>query len=276
MADLFLSQIRIYPIKGCNGTDVQEAQMDARGLRYDRRWLLINELGLGLQQFDNPRLSQIVVSLEDDALLLQAPGMPFLSIPLQLPRIRSFVTVRWYQGKCQALPVSEEADVWFQQFLHIPCQLVFMPESTPRFVAPEYTINHDLAAFTSFPYHLLNAGSLEDLNQRLDTPVSVERFRPNLVVSGAPAFAEDSWHTFQINAQLFHVVQPCNRCAIVTVDAGTGTRTNTEPLTTLAHYRTFNRKVLFGQYLISEDIAGTLCVGDPLHVLTYQRPRTTV
>ncbi len=270
MSDLFLSRIRLYPIKGCAGTDVQEAHMDERGLRYDRRWLLVNELGLGLQQFDFPRLACITVSLDDDGLCIQAPGMSVLRIPVSPQHAQSCV-VRWYQGNCEALPASDEADAWFQDFLHVWCRLVFMPESTPRFVEAQYARNHDLAAFTSFPYHLLGAGSLEDLNQRLATPVPLERFRPNLVIAGAPAFAEDSWRTFQINQQTFHVVKPCKRCAITTVDASRGVRTNKEPMATLARYRTFQREVLFGQYLLAEG-AGMLRVGDGVQISAYQAP----
>jgi uncharacterized protein YcbX len=273
MSDLFLSRIRIYPIKGCAGTDVQEAHMDERGLRYDRRWMLVNEQGTDLHQFDHPRLSSVVVALEDDCLMIQAPGMPSLSIPLQPQHTRPLV-VQWFQGSCEALPASDEADVWFQEFLHVPCQLVFMPASTQRFVEPKYAVKHDLAAFTSFQYHLLGEGSLEDLNQRMDTPVPLERFRPNLVTAGAPAFAEDRWCTLQINRHTFQAVKPCDRCAITTVDPVRGVMTGKEPLTTLARYRTFNKKVLFGQYLLSED-TGVLCVGDMLQILEYQAPLRT-
>jgi uncharacterized protein YcbX len=267
MSDIFLSRIRMYPIKGCSGSDVQEAHMDARGFRYDRRWMLVNELGLGLQQFDNPQLARVVAGLDDDGLVVNAPGMTPLHVPIQ-PQLARPQVVRWYQGRCEAVSVSEQADAWFQRFLHVWCRLVFMPESTPRFVAPEYAINHDLAAFTSFQHHLLGEGSLEDLNQRLDTPVPIERFRPNLIVGGAPAFAEDGWRTVQIGRQTFHVVGPCNRCAITTVDAETGVKTGKEPLATLARYRTVEQKVLFGQYLLSSDI-GVLRVGDAVQVLEY-------
>ncbi|GCF11193.1 MOSC domain-containing protein [Dictyobacter arantiisoli] len=274
MSDLFLSHIRLYPIKGCSGTDVQMAAMDARGFRYDRRWMLINEYGLGLQQLDFPILARIVASLDDDCLCVQAPGMSPLRVPLQSPLLKPGI-VRWYHGRCEAFSISEQADAWFQQFLHVWCRLVFMPENTPRFVAPEYALDHELAAFTSFQYHLLGEGSLEDLNQRLDTPVPLDRFRPNLVVSGAPPFAEDSWHTVRINHLTFHVVRPCDRCAITTVDAATGTKTDKEPLATLAKYRTFQQKVLFGQYLLSSE-SGMLHVGDTIEVLEYQNPTRSI
>jgi uncharacterized protein YcbX len=268
--DFFLSRIRIYPIKACAGTDVQQAYMDARGLRYDRRWMLVNEDGSDLHQFDYPRLASIVVAIDDNGLLVQAPGMSPLHVPLQ-PHATSPLSVQWFQGRCEALPVSEQADAWFQEFLHIPCRLVFMPDAAQHPVEPGSEVNHELAAFTSFHYHLLGEGSFRDLNQRLAAPVPLERFRPNLMVAGTPAFAEDRWRVIRINQQIFHVVKPCDRCAIITVDPVQGVMTGKEPLTTLARYRTFEKKVLFGQYLLSGE-TGMLKVGNPVEVVEEQIP----
>lgn len=268
MSTLYLSRLRIYPIKACAGMDVQEARIDKRGLQYDRRWMLVNEQGKDLHQFDYPRLASIVVSLQDGCLLVEAPSMPPLHIPLE-PQHTTPLVAQWFEGICETVPANDEADAWFQKFLNVYCKLVFMPESTQRFVAPEFAIDHDLAAFTSFQYHLLGEGSLNDLNQRLETPVPLERFRPNLVVAGTPAFAEDSWLTLQINQHTFHVVRACDRCAIITVDPDKGIMTGKEPLTTLARYRTFKQKVLFGQYLLSGD-TGVLRIGDEVNILSYQ------
>jgi uncharacterized protein YcbX len=194
--------------------------------------------------------------------------MPPLHIPLQ-PQHSTPLVVQWFEGSSEALPANTQADEWFRTFLSVPCRLVFLPESAQHHVAPQYAPNHDLAAFTSFPYHLLSEGSLKDLNERLATPVPVDRFRPNLVIGGTPAFTEDTWRTIQINQHTFHVVRACDRCAITTVDAARGVMTGKEPLTTLARYRTFEQKVLFGQYLISGE-KGTLRVGDAVQVLQYK------
>lgn len=268
MSEMYLSRLRIYPIKECAGADVQETHMDQRGLRYDRRWMLVNEYGNNVHQLRYPRLAMITVSLSENGLVVRAPEMSPLRIPLR-PQTAAPLVVRWYEGECEALPASDEADTWFSAFLQDPCRLVFMPEHTPRYVAPEFAVNNDLAAFTSFQYHLLGEASLADLNQRLQTPVPLERFRPNLVVAGATAFAEDTWKTLQIGDHTFHVVRACDRCAITTVDTTTGVLTGKEPLTTLASYRTFDKKVLFGQYLLTAN-TGIIRVGDVVQILAYR------
>jgi uncharacterized protein YcbX len=265
VSNLSLNRIRIYPIKACAGTDVQEAYLEKRGLRYDRRWMLVNEQGSDLHQFDYPRLASIVVSFTTESLVVQAPDMPPLSIPFQAQHTRP-VLVQWFQGIGRALPVSDGADAWFQEFLGVPCHLVYMPDDVNHPVEPGYEIDHDIAGFTSFQYHLLGEGSLADLNRRLAEPVPLERFRPNLVIAGTQAFEEDSWKTISIHEHIFHVVKPCDRCAIITVDPVRGVMTGKEPLTTLARYRTVNKKVLFGQYLLSGD-TGVIRVGDSLQVL---------
>jgi uncharacterized protein YcbX len=270
MSDFVLSRIRIYPIKACDGADVQEARMDERGLQYDRRWMLINEQGKDLHQFDYPQLASVVVSLVGDGLRIQAPGMSELHIPRQ-PQSSTSVAVQWHMGHCEALLANKQADEWFQDFLHVPCRLVFMPKDAQHPVEPGYEVDHERAAFTSFHYHLLGEGSFNDLNQRLATPVSLERFRPNLFITGTPPYIEDSWRTIQINQHTFHTVKPCDRCAIITVDPVRGIMTGKEPLTTLARYRTLDRKVLFGQYLLSGE-QGILHVGDTIQVLETQQP----
>lgn len=266
MSEIVLKSIRIYPIKACGGIEVEEAQMEKRGLQYDRRWMLVNDAGTYYDQSDHPRLASIVPQIHEDGLLLQAPGMSPLHVPFHLEQTAS-VSVRISRSICEVLPVGKEVDEWFQDFLHTSCRLVFMPETTQRAVNPDYAINHDIVSFASgYPYHLIGEASVAHVNQLLDTPVPLDRFRPNLVITGAPAFAEDSWQTIRINQQVFHLVKPCDRCAITTVDQHTGEVTGKEPLRTLARFRTVKQKVLFGQYLLAEE-RGLLRVGDPIQVV---------
>ncbi|GHO45357.1 MOSC domain-containing protein [Ktedonospora formicarum] len=271
MVDIVLSRICVYPIKGCGGTEVREAQMYERGLWYDRRWMLAYEEGPNLHQLAFPQLATIRAFVTDDCLQVRAPGMPLLSVPLEPQWNARPLAVQWFEGRCKALPVSDKVDEWFRDFLHVRCRLVFLTEDTRRSVMPEYTIKQEQLSFTSYQYHLLSEESLGDLNRRLAMPVPMDRFRPNLVVAGAEAFAEDGWKTIKIGNHTFQTVRACDRCAITTVDQARGIMTGKEPLATLARYRTFGKKVLFGQYLFGEG-SGTIRVGDTVQVLEYQEP----
>ncbi len=220
MSDMFLSHIRIYPIKACAGTDVQEASMDERGLQYDRRWMLVNEQGKDLHQFDYPRLASVVVALEKMAcrfrllvchrsIFLCNLSMSYSSRCTMVPGHMRGISCK-YRGRCMVsrFPAcAVPAGLYARARHNIPLSLDMRSTMTSQ---------HSQASTIICLAKVL----FDDLNQRLATPVSLERFRPNLVIAGAPAFAEDSWRTLEINQHTFHVVKPCDRCAITTVDAG--------------------------------------------------------
>ncbi|HEX4204752.1 MAG TPA: MOSC N-terminal beta barrel domain-containing protein [Ktedonobacteraceae bacterium] len=274
MSEIVLKSIRIYPIKACGGIEVAEAQMEERGFQYDRRWMLMNDAGTSVDQLDHPRLASVVPQIREDGLLLQAPRMSPLRVPFHLEQTAS-VGVRISRSICEVIPVGKEADEWFQDFLHASCRLVFMPETTRRAVNPDYAINQDIVSFASgYPFHLIGEASVAHVSQLLDAPMPLDRFRPNLVITGAPAFAEDTWQTIRINQQVFHLVKPCDRCAITAIDQLTGEVTGKEPLRTLASFRTVKQKVLFGQYLLAEE-RGLLRVGGPIQVVRPQVPAAT-
>jgi MOSC domain-containing protein len=274
VSEIVLKSIRIYPIKACGGVEVTQAQMEERGLQYDRRWMVMGDAETHFDQLHHPRLASVVPQIHEDGLLLHAPGMSPLRVAFHLAQTAP-VSVRISRSVCQVIPVSREADEWFQDFLHTRCRLVFMPETERRAVNPEYALNDDIVSFASgYPFHVISEASVAHLNQLLDTPVPWDRFRPNLVATGAPAFAEDAWQTIRINQQVFQVVKPCDRCAITTVDQATGEVAGKEPLRTLARFRTVRQKVLFGQYLLAET-RGILRVGDHIQVVRTQAPAAT-
>jgi uncharacterized protein YcbX len=119
----------------------------------------------------------------------------------------------------------------------------------------------------AFPYLLGNEASLADLNARLPAPVPMNRFRPNLVISGAPAYAEDGWTTIRIGEAVFELRKPSTRCVTITTDQVTGERTGKEPLATLAGYHTWQQKTVFFQNVICRS-GGRVQVGDSVVVLT--------
>jgi len=264
MTSIQLSGLYIYPIKSAGGIALSTVQVSDRGLQYDRRWMLVDEKGKFLTQRQFPRMALIQVRLGENELVVEAPHQPSLSIPLDYESDHRLPVQIW-NDICQAMPLEQEFSQWFSKFLHISCQLVYMPEDSIRPINPNYADPSKPVSFADgFPFLLISQASLQDLNQRLEQPVPMNRFRPNLVVSGCEAYAEDSWRQIRIGSIPFRVVKPCSRCTITTVDQSQGIR-GKEPLATLAHYRLRNGQIFFGQNVIQEQL-GTLRVGDEVEI----------
>jgi uncharacterized protein YcbX len=258
-----LSDLRLYPIKSCGGIAVDEGEVDERGLRHDRRWMLVDETGSFMSQRKLPRMALIKVRLESDGLVVDAPGMSSLQMPFRPPDGKPTLARVW-NDLVEAQTVDD--DSWFSEFLEVSCKLVYLPDESVRPVDPAYAEPGDRVSLADgFPFLLISEASLADLNARLEQPLPMDRFRPNLVVGGCEPFAEDGWRGVRIGRLTFRVVKPCARCTITTVDQESATK-GKEPLRTLARFRRAGNKVLFGQNLIHDE-TGTLRIGDPVQIL---------
>jgi uncharacterized protein YcbX len=262
---MLLSQLYAYPIKSCAGIPVEASEVDGRGLCHDRRWMLVDESGCFISQRRFPRMALVGVRIEADHLVVDAPGMPSLEVPFRPPDGELRLAQIW-DDLVEVLAIGEKADRWFGEFLGARCTLVHLPDESVRPVDPAYGKHGDEVGLAdAFPFLLISEASLAELNSRLEQPVPMDRFRPNLVVRGCEPFAEDEWKLVRIGPMSFRVVKPCSRCTITTVDQRTAAR-GKEPLRTLARFRRRGTKVLFGQNLI-HDGTGTLRVGDPVEIL---------
>lgn len=259
-----LSGIHVYPIKSCGGISLESADLVATGLRHDRRWMLVDEAGGFVSQRAVPRMALISVSMGDENLTIHAPGMPDLEVPFEGEGGRIGVEV-WGDAQ-RGVPAGKEYDRWFEEFLNGDYRLVRQPDDDVRPVDSVYAADGDRASFADrFPFLLISEASLEDLNGRLESPLPMNRFRPNLVVRGCGPYAEDGWGEIRVGATLFRVAEPCRRCAITMTDQQTADR-GKEPLRTLATYRRWDGGgVIFGRNLIHSG-PGTLRVGDPVEV----------
>jgi uncharacterized protein len=257
-----LSGLYVYPIKSCAGISLQSADLSATGLRHDRSWMLVDETGEFMSQRAHPRMALISIRFSAEHLIVSAPDMPDLEIPLY-PHAGDSIEVRVWGDASRGALVGEEADRWFGEFLRFPCRLVHKPDDDVRLVDSLYAENGDQVGFADgFAFLLISEASLEDLNTRLEDPLPMNRFRPNFVVRGCGPYAEDGWGRLRIGSVPFRVAEPCPRCAITTVDQETGARGN-EPLRTLANYRKFDGEVFFGRNLI-QDALGSVHLGDPV------------
>ena len=267
MAKIYVSALYCYPIKSCKGYALHEAITDARGIAGDRGMMIVDACGEFVSQRKAPRLALVAPQPHaDGAVTLSAPGMPSLSFhPGDAGRR---VKVRVWGDVCEAVDQGDAVAEWLQAFLAAPVRLVCMAEGFERRVDWRYARREsDQTGFSDgYPFLLISQASLDALNARLAAPVPMNRFRPSIVVSGCLPFAEDDWGDFRINGILFSAVKPCARCVVPTIDQDTG-EAGPEPLRTLATFRTFGQKVLFGQNLVAAG-TGILRVGDEVEIVT--------
>lgn len=264
---LTVSGINIFPIKSLGGIQTQSACLTDRGLKHDRRWMLVDREGKFLTQRTVPIMSQLMVSIEGDHLRVQnrRENGDDLLIPTQSdewsPRV---VTV--FADTCNALVYPQAINDWFSERIGVACELVFMPDDADRPVDPDYSITGEQVSFADgYPALIIGESSLTDLNSRLDEPVTMKRFRPNLVFSGGEPFCEDHWKQIQIGSVEFAAVKLCARCVLTTVDPLTSEK-GREPLKTLATYRKQEKGVMFGQNLL-HPAEGKINVGDAIKVI---------
>lgn len=266
-AQLTLGAINVYPVKSAGGVPQRAWDIDGFGLRYDRRWMVVNADGDFLSQRIRPKLSLVRPELRDRTLVLRAPALPELAIPTT-PDGGESIRVTVWGGETLGTLVSPAADEWFGSLLGHGCRLVFMRDETVRPVRADYAFDGERTSFTDgFPFLLITEGSLADLNRRLASPLPMNRFRPNLVVAGAEPFAEDGWRRIRIGPVTFRVAKPCPRCVMTTVDQTLGIPTSIEPLRTLATFRrNAEGQVEFGQNLLHAG-TGRIEVGMPVELL---------
>jgi uncharacterized protein YcbX len=262
---MHISGLYHYPIKSCQGIALERAEVDARGIVDDRRLMLVDPAGRFLTQREHPRMALIAARVDGPLLSVSAPGMDSLALDRTADGPRREVSI--WRDRCQAVDLGAEAAGWLSEFLATPCQLVRIAEDELRVVDQAYAPRPaDQVGFADgFPFLVIAQASLDDLNARLETPLPMDRFRPNIVVAGCAPYAEDGWEQIRIGEITLALVKPCARCAITTTDQRTAER-GKEPLRTLATYRAVGGKVMFGQNAI-HDRAGAIRIGAEVELI---------
>jgi len=260
-----LSEIYVYPVKSLAGFSVQQWPVAKTGLRYDRQWMLVDQQGLFLSQRRLPKMALIKTRIADNQLWLSAADKTQIGIALE-PVGGEDISVSIWDDQCIAKTVSDSVDAWLSDFLQHPCRLVYHPQDRIRTVDPDYATEQDQTAFSDgFPFLIVSDASLQAFNQAANLDLSMQRFRPNLVVSACQAYAEDYWRNISINQINFRLPKPCSRCSVPTIDPETGD-VGKEPLTTLNRLRKKDNKVYFGQNAL-HDGTGLLNVGARVEIL---------
>ncbi|MEM9303823.1 MAG: MOSC N-terminal beta barrel domain-containing protein [Pseudomonadota bacterium] len=260
-----LSEISIYPVKSCGAIALDTAAVEARGLAGDRRWMIVREDGRFVTAREAPSLVTVAVTLTRGGLEFRAPGMPSLAVAAPLADLgRTAVTV--WKDETTAGDAGDEAAAWCSEFLDRPCRLVHQREEDVRSIAqrPGGRPGDAVSFADGYPLLVIGSASLAALNERLATPVSMARFRPNVVVTTTEPFVEDTWTRVRIGDLEFDCARRCTRCVLTTVDPASGEKhADGEPLKTLRSFR-FDREergILFGVNLIPRG-TGRVAVGD--------------
>lgn len=269
-SSVVLAQLYTYPVKSCGALSHIRIALDIRGPVWDRRWMVVDTAGVFITQREFPRLALIQPQFVDGYLSLSAPGMDAIRLPLQRNAAPCRM-VRVWKDTCEALDEGDDLAGWLSDYLHCGARLVRMADEYVRPVDPRYARYPAQTGFAdAFPLLIVSEASLAELNRHLvargNAPIPMSRFRPNLVVSGCAAYAEDTWRTVRIGSVTLDIVKPCPRCVTTTVDQATGTIPDpAEPLAALNTFRKQDGKVMFAQNAIHRSV-GVLAVGDLLVV----------
>ncbi|HEY6824512.1 MAG TPA: MOSC N-terminal beta barrel domain-containing protein [Steroidobacteraceae bacterium] len=266
VASATISGLFVYPLKSGRAVSCARVRMSATGFEWDRQWMLINANGVFLSQRTHPQLACIVPQLDAGELLLEAPGVPRLRLPRVATGERR--SVRVHRDMCVGLDEGEAAAQWASHIAGEAARLVRVPARVERFANPAFagTAPAPVGFADGFPVLVCNQASLEDLNTRLPQRIPMERFRPNVVLEGLPAWAEDRIDALTVDGVTLRLVKPCSRCTIPSIDQQTG-EPSTDPAPVLRQFR-FDKKlhgVTFGENAVlvsaerGEIVRGAVC-----------------
>ncbi|WP_020578372.1 MOSC domain-containing protein [Actinopolymorpha alba] len=260
-----VSSLHVYPIKGCRGTDVTQLRAELWGPADDRRWMVVDGTGRFLSQREHPALARVTPRLITGGVEVSADGFGSLAVREPRPTPATLVPVRVWKASFAAVEAGREAHEWFSAYLGAAVRLVWLDDPARRPLNATYGTQ---AAFADgYPLLVTTDGSLAALNDWLveagEEPVPMARFRPNLVVSGAPAWDEDRWAGLRLPGLSLRTTKPCGRCVVTTTDQVTGERQGQQPLAMLARRRRFGKDAVFGMNL-APVAPGIVRVGDPV------------
>ena len=266
---LTVSQLFIYPVKSLGGILVSSAQLTDRGFQYDRRWMLVDEQNRFLTQRQYPQMALLQTGITDKGIAVwhKHNSIDQIVIPFLAPAGEREIVAIW-NDQCEAVFISQQLDAWFSSRLGIACRLVFMPDDSLRKVDTRYAVHKtDITTFSDdYPLLLIGQASLDDLNSRLENPLPMDRFRPNIVFTGGEPYEEDEMEHFTIADIRFYGVKLCSRCVVTTINQES-IQKGKEPLKTLATYRTANNKIYFGQNVVYAG-TGSVQIGDSVNIIS--------
>lgn len=272
-----LSSIHRFPVKSCRGESVDAAVVEPWGLAGDRRWMVVDEDGEVITAREVNSLVLVDPEPTDDGLALTAPGLPPITVRTPEPAVQVLVSL--WRSRITAAPAGPEADAWFTAAIGRPARLVHLDDPTRRPTSPDFGEPGDRVSFADgYPLLVATEASLAALNdvvversQGVHPPLPMTRFRPNIVIAGTEAWAEDDWRRIRVGDAVFRAVKGCARCVITTIDPDTAQREK-EPVASLARIRRWDGATWFGVNLVPDTPGVEIRVGDEVEVLEAVPP----
>lgn len=267
-----IKSLHIYPVKSTRGIDIRFAEVRARGLRGDRRWMIVDEHGNFITQREKAKLAQVKVKLAGNGLKLTIPNQA--PVLFEEPPTENRMKVKIWRSSLEAAKAEGDVNAALSEFLGKAVCLVFMDDKAERFSSEAYAGASAPVSFADgYPILVANTASLRALNKHIvaagGDEVPMNRFRPNIVVEGDEAWAEDTWKQIKIGDVVLDLVKPCTRCVMTTHDQITGVKQGREPLKTLRARRLSTDPeidgVLFGWNAVPRTL-GRIGVGDNVQV----------
>ena len=257
-----IASLWIHPIKSCAAVSVAVAEADSRGLVGDRRWMWVDEDGQFLSQRTHPELARIRAEVRGESLRLAADGAPDLWVHPPGPEVPLRTLAIWGHD-CQGADAGDQPAAWLYRVLGVRARL--MAHRGRRAVDLRYAADHEVGFADGFPLLVVSESAVVRIAERSGRSPDARRFRPNLVVGGVPAFAEDAWRGIRIGAVEIALVKPCGRCGVLDVAPDTGLR-DSGLLASLRPDRHREGELLFGVNAVVVK-PGILRVGDRVEVL---------
>lgn len=222
-----VESLHVYPVKSCAGVSLDEATIGPRGFLFDRNWIVTDEQGSMRTQRDLPIMATVRAALRERSLVLSAPGHSDVCVPIETKCGRKSIVDVW-GNDCTGLDEGEEHAAWLTTVLGTPCRLLRFDDSSYRLLDREWIGGAGAtAAFADvLPFLVVNTASLAALNEwRAEEglePCTIDRFRPNIVLSGLDPWGEDDLPSIQVGEVRIDLTRPCSRCGVPNVDQATG------------------------------------------------------
>jgi len=279
MSKVCITGITIYPVKSMKGIPLESSEITPEGLMYDRLWMVVRSNGRFVTQRDLPQMALVHTSLDENGLVLSRPGFGSVTVPLQA-RDGSLIETMVWNDVCETIDQGEKYSSWLTDALEsdTPLRLVRMKPSFKRSLSKAALMSDE--STTHFadgaPILVANEASLVKLNTELESKslpaVPMNRFRPNIVVTGLQPFQEHALDTLTTDNYQLKLCFPCVRCIVTTINQDTAEKNpNGQPFKTLQRLNPApgNKKApIFGENaILTHGNNKRVAVGDYLNII---------